>query len=1013
MRSAARWVPLLAVVLGLTIAPRVTRGQSLPPYVPLRPHAAWRTLETPHFVAHFPAELEGWTRAAIGRIEDQRDAVRRLVGWAPRGRVTVLVADPYNDANGSAYPFLREPAVFLWPVPASPRDQTGDARWAELLTVHEFAHVAHLARPTRNPLRRTLASLLPTNVGPIGPHTPRWVWEGYATYVEGALTGRGRPYGVWRPAFLRQWAIEGRLPTYAAVSGGGGFAAGSFAYLAGSAYFEWLVAQRGDSSAPALWRRMTARTTRSFDAAFAGVFPGTPAELYARWSGQVTAEAVAAERALRDAGLVEGALVQRLRGATGDPAVSRDGERVALEVREPGRASRIVIWRTGPEPRDSARDAAAARARDRQRRLDPEDVAAVPYLPPSKRALATLTARDGRSFRAPRWFADARRLLVERDEPLADGTLRPDLWTWDSERDALRRVTRGAAVRDADPSPDGRSAIATRCVRGWCDLVAVDLVTGVVRTLVAGSTDRTFARPRWSHDGRRFAVAEQRTGRWTVTVGSIDAPGERHAIAPEDGASRYEPAFAAGSDALFVTSEASGVPNVERIDLTTRRVTTWSRVTGAAFAPEPIGTTGDLYALTLRSSGFDLRRFARGDSTRPAQSAALAPTTRVATGAGAEAAANAVARRPPARTDTFTLALLAPSTSYGFGRRAASLVPAGAYSADGHTVAGAFTTSDPIGRLTTVLTGAAGEPATWRGGALSAALRVLPTTIEGQLFGAAQRIGTSRFAARGASGERAMALGAPSAPTATPPVERADLRYHGALLALAHRSIAAPFTLTGRIGASAGRLELRDGDARGARTRSTRTIAFADVGGGIVRGRRDRTATLSVRATQSVGSSDGDRFRRWLVAGDVSLAGSRGGVHGAYARGMLRGGARVERFAVGGPESGLLDAALLGQRLPMPALPTGTIAGRGVEMARVDVTGFVLSPYLWSARSVAPAPDRASPWLAVVGAQRTWTTGSVPFARAPGIRATAGVGYALDGPTRRRAQLYVAVAARP
>ena len=88
-----------------------------------------------------------------------------------------------------------------------------------------------------------------------------------------ALTGSGRPYSVIRAAILRQWALEGRLPSYGQLDATGGFYGGAMAYLAGSAYLEWLAAQRGgDSSLVNLWRRMSARQDRTFPAAFSGVF---------------------------------------------------------------------------------------------------------------------------------------------------------------------------------------------------------------------------------------------------------------------------------------------------------------------------------------------------------------------------------------------------------------------------------------------------------------------------------------------------------------------------------------------------------------------------------------------------------------------------------------------------------------------------------------------------------------------------------------------------------------------
>ena len=54
------------------------------------------------------------------------------------------------------------------------------------------------------------------------------------------------------------------------------------AYLAGSAYLEWLAAKRGDSSLVHLWRRMTARRKRSFDEAFIGVYGDSPKEQIGR-----------------------------------------------------------------------------------------------------------------------------------------------------------------------------------------------------------------------------------------------------------------------------------------------------------------------------------------------------------------------------------------------------------------------------------------------------------------------------------------------------------------------------------------------------------------------------------------------------------------------------------------------------------------------------------------------------------------------------------------------------------
>jgi dipeptidyl aminopeptidase/acylaminoacyl peptidase len=408
----------VAAVLGLALWPHALLAQAL-----VRPWLDWRTTETEHFAFHYPAEYREWTRALAARIEGVRQQVQGVVGSGPSARVQIVVDDPGNASNGFAFTPLDAPTIVFWPTPPDPRSEIGNYRvWQELLATHEYAHVAHLTRPSRNRLQRLLYALSPVPIGPIAAKSPRWVLEGYATYVEGRVTGTGRPNNAWRAAMLRQFALEGRLPSYAGLNASGGWDGGSFAYLAGSAYLEWLAKREGDSSVVALWRRMTAVTDRSFDQAFVGIYGDSPAALYGRFSAEVTAEALGLERAMRREGIVNGSLVQRLARTTGDPAVSPDGRFVALTVRRPDAPSELVVWRTAPAP-----DTARRRRVAEQQRRDPDDVPDRMFYPPPKKAVITLVTTDGAPYETPRWLGDNRHLLVTRRLPQRDGSIRPDL----------------------------------------------------------------------------------------------------------------------------------------------------------------------------------------------------------------------------------------------------------------------------------------------------------------------------------------------------------------------------------------------------------------------------------------------------------------------------------------------------------------------------------------------------------------------------------------------------------
>ncbi|HYU31722.1 MAG TPA: hypothetical protein VEW48_06130, partial [Thermoanaerobaculia bacterium] len=301
---------LLFLVLVLSSFPALAQG----------PSADWRTLETPHFRVHYPAPSEEWARRAAARLEAIRERVAAEVGYAPPEVVDVLVSDPVADSNGEAFPILGWPRMILWTSPPAPESVLGHYRdWSEVLITHEETHLAHLLRPSRNPVRELLARVAP--VGPIPLAAPRWVMEGYATVVEGRLTGAGRPNSDVRAVVLRRWAQAGRLPSYARLASDSRSWMGmSMAYLAGSAYLEWLEERAGPGSLRNLWARMTARRTRSFEEAFRGVFGDDPQDLYDRFRAELTWRALEAER--RSGEPREGELWQDLSWTVGSPALS-------------------------------------------------------------------------------------------------------------------------------------------------------------------------------------------------------------------------------------------------------------------------------------------------------------------------------------------------------------------------------------------------------------------------------------------------------------------------------------------------------------------------------------------------------------------------------------------------------------------------------------------------------------------------------------------------------------------
>jgi hypothetical protein len=952
------------LLVGATAAPGRAQGFGI------RPHLDWQTLRTEHFVFHFPAEMRPWATSVAARIDSVRGAVARLVGYVPDKPVTVVVEDPYNVSNGSAWPFLDAPAIFLWPTPPDPASQIANNRsWGEILAVHEFAHIAHLTRPSRNRLQRLIWRVSPAELSPIARRAPRWLFEGYATYVEGKLTGSGRPHGVARPALLRQWALEGKLPSYRQLNATEDYRAGSFAYLAGSAYIDWLVAREGDSSLVHLWRRMTARRSRSFENAFEGVYGDTPGDLYGRFTAELTGKALRIEKELAADSAARGELVQRREWSTGEPALSRDGTLMALVLRSPTRPSRLVVWKTASEP-----DTAALREARELLRRDPEDVPAVRRYPAPKEPVATLFPVGGRAHDAPRFFADGERVLVSRSEPMGDGSFRPDLFVWNHRTGRLTRVTHGAGVRAGDPAPDGRSAVGVRCLNGFCDLVTVDLASGRVTLVAAGSPTRTFHRPRYSPDGKRVVVGVQEGGIWRVAL-TAAAGGPLRVVGPADSVARHSASFLEDGTSLVLITEAGGIPNVAALDLATGAERPITRVTGAAYAPEPSARDSAVYFLDEHADGLDVRR-APLDGVRPAGAVAL------------DSRLVPAARRPLVPADTFPVRPLAPPRSYGLGPREHRVLPGGGVATDGKFATLLVAGTDPVGRLGWTAQGVYGDRSSWRGGALGAEWRRFRPVVQGDLF----------YARQEPSRQEAGTFAPPSL----------DAEYAGATLATALLRDFDDRRHHYRLGASLA--TVRPVAAAGA-ARERRRLAFADYRGSYLFQRDTRFASAAVELHGATGTTGDSDWRRGLASLSLGLGVAELGVTGTVAYGgVSRGAPPIERFVVGGTRSPLVDASVLSQRIAAPALPVGIREGRELYAYRVGAElGLPVELYY----SAIGTRGRFADAFRTVGVERELSFESLPFVRLPAVRMLAGVAYTLDAPFKYKTRGYLSVQYRP
>jgi hypothetical protein len=921
------------------------------------PSAPWRTIETAHFRVHFPAPFEPWARRAAGAIESIHERVTEAVGWRPGRPIEVSVGDPQATSNGMAFPFLDRPAVVLWTSPPEPESGIGYwTDWMEDLVVHEVAHIVHLGRP-RNRSRGILARLSPLPIGPVLLKSPRWLSEGYATLIEGALTGSGRPASSFRAMVLRRFAMDGKLPGYAALSSTSGWLGGSMAYLVGSTFLEWLEAREGKGSLQKLWKRMASRRGGDFPTAFRAIFGRSPADLYDRFRAEITALSVEEEKRLRSAGLVDGETWQRLDGGTLSLSVSPDGSKL-LARRDPKRGETyLAVWTTAPDE-EERRAEEKRRERETEILRDPEEVADRPEVPARRTPRWRLPSINGFAAENPRWLPDGRRVLFARRAPDREGVLRLDLSVWTPEEGDVRRVTELADVVEADPAPDGRWAAGVRVRYGVSDLVAVDLASGSLRSIAptAAREDawRVWSHPRVSPDGATIAALIHSEGRWRL--GTLPAGGGALREIPLPGSPAGAPAWSADGSRIFVAADREGIWNVESVppnnvagtgptDLHPPQSNAgtgpadlhppqggaapselMTRVTGGALDPAPSPDGKSLFFLEVTSKGVDIQRLALPAAPlaplgRRPESFPLLPPDSVS---AAPFARSAVAPDHPYRI--WPSHVVRPLATYSVGP-------------DGNAWQIGVEGSDVVGRLDWVALGSVGNEAGPRGASIAASYRGLPVTLSAHLFFAREKPGNQRVVRR----------------------REFDQERAGGLL---QASWWRPF--------SGGRVRV---DAGGGWTRVEPLAGGHDFDRSLVSMRARASARrlrgksglgFDLDASGSSGWTDGGSWRQWLAGASVSgfLPLARLSASGRY--GDTSGSpTRFDVFSIGGAPSAVLPAGLDRNRVELAALPAFVQTGNRVESARAELEfrGVPVVLYgerlrAWNERGETPRPVR-------------------------------------------------------
>ncbi|MDO6719734.1 hypothetical protein Q4575_09995 [Psychrosphaera sp. 1_MG-2023] len=406
----------------------------------------WKIFKTEHFRIHYTAEYEEWSIAAAHEMEASRTVLLQQQKRSLPEVVNVVVFDPLNDSNGFAIPYSNKPFMALFATaPQSDSQISNSSSWPQLLSLHEYAHLLHLAQPSRNTWTNFVASIYDIYDVTNGI-TERWVAEGYATLLESKLTGRGRLYDVQVEMMLQQFAREGGWPTYNELSSTSGrYRIGNMAYLVGGRFLAWIEANYSEKKLDAVWTRMKGAKKRNFEKAFVGVFNQPAQLLYQRFVAEFTQKVMNLEN--KD---IMDKYSLWLDGdfELAEPTLSPNSELLAVVEKSKGPNAKVnlVVYETKENIKAKEK---FEKAQKDLIEADPIDIADTPPVIFKRKKKFNLAQRNFNGIRHPRWMGDDALLFVSSTTD-SNNFKHQDLFKWKLSTGNVTQLTDGLNVRRFD-----------------------------------------------------------------------------------------------------------------------------------------------------------------------------------------------------------------------------------------------------------------------------------------------------------------------------------------------------------------------------------------------------------------------------------------------------------------------------------------------------------------------------------------------------------------------------------
>ncbi|HUP57723.1 MAG TPA: hypothetical protein VM598_09750, partial [Bdellovibrionota bacterium] len=541
----------------------------------LDPDADYRTLRTEHFAVHFPAELADAAPGVARTAEKVHERLSLALGSSPQATTHIVLVHRSDEPGIFTFVHPHSQIFFDISLPPLSRGLNDYQAWQDWLLTHEYTHVIHM--DMRGGAFGWLSKVFGSWVRP-GMTSPPWLSEGLAVHAESTLTPKGRGGSSSYAMMMRVAHAEGVLdsPRFVAKDTIAAFDDKNWPWSVRPYLFGYFlvrtVAEKSPDAVPKLLAALSSSFPYDLDGPLRAAGFASFDELWERTMARIREDA---ERSLVEL---------RTRPFTPLEYLTETGHlHHGLAISPDGRS--LVVTRDRPEVENMILRFS----------LDGDR-----WSPPVELQPRGTGYQSG--------FSRSSRFLVfDETSRAARHYLMSDICIYDLKTSKLVSVSPYLRARDPDVHPDGKHVVFVKNEAGRNELWMTDTAWQNPVRLLGAVGNRRISGPRFSPDGETVAVSvhNESTGGedlWMIRGGKAE-------ILLADGAENTAVHWTPDGKRLLFSSDRTGVANIHAIDLEKRKHYRLTHVLGGLTFPVVDPALRWVYAVSYRSTGYDVARF--------------------------------------------------------------------------------------------------------------------------------------------------------------------------------------------------------------------------------------------------------------------------------------------------------------------------------------------------------------------------------------------------------------------